>query len=91
MEIVLHKPHPPPTWDLVLEVNQNADPCFLRKAHLIITSYLTPDQIQRKRKKKGVHHFQLTSVGAPVDRLILLTVETETWPHLTVRGGTSHV
>ncbi len=91
MENVLHKPNPPPTWDLTLIINEGADPLYLLKAYRIIKSYLEPSLIQHKRIKKGEHRFTLTSVGEPIDRSIERTVEGETWPHLKTIGGEYYV
>jgi len=91
MENVLQKPIPPPSWELTLILNENGDPIYLRKAHLIIKSFLEPWQMQHTRTKKGTHVFRLHSVGKPIDRSILWTIESETWPHLKIIGGISRM
>jgi hypothetical protein len=92
MENVLHKPNPPPTWELTIILNDGGSPKYLRRAYLIICSYLAPAQIHHTRVKKGCHLFRLQCVGDPVDRSILQTIANETWPHLNVDvGGNNNV
>lgn len=67
---------PPPPWVIIISLKEGGNLKQLRQAHLILSTFLTKNQYQCRRIKRGIQYTaQFEDKG--VRRSILATIEYE--------------